>query len=163
MSHSPVRGGATARLEEGAKVEGNYRGKGRWYPGRISKVNRDGSFNVDYDDGEKEQFLAEDMIRLVGGGSTGGIGRSPVRAARLEEGAKVEGNYRGKGRWYPGVISKANRDGTFNLDYDDGEKEQYLAEDMIRLVGGGGIARSPPRVARLEEGSKVEGNYRGKG
>eukprot|EP01034_Spumella_vulgaris_P047366 gene47366-biopygen13914 len=169
MARSPPR---AARLEEGSKVEGNYRGKGRWYPGRISRVNADGSFNVDYDDGEKETRLDPSLVRAVGGAAgastPGRMSHSPVRGgatARLEEGAKVEGNYRGKGRWYPGRISKVNRDGSFNVDYDDGEKEQFLAEDMIRLVGGGStgrISRSPVRAARLEEGAKVEGNYRGK-
>ena len=49
-----------------------------------------------------------DLIRLVG---SGGLARSPSRDAggaggRVEEGAKVEANYRGRGRWYPGVVSR---------------------------------------------------------
>jgi hypothetical protein len=32
-----------ARLLEGDQLEGNHRGKGRWYPGRISRVNADGA------------------------------------------------------------------------------------------------------------------------
>jgi hypothetical protein len=38
-------------------------------------------------------------------------GKSPVRLARLQEGDKVEGNYGGKGQWYPGRISHVSADG----------------------------------------------------
>merc|ERR1712100_977557 len=47
-SLSPSRDGGSGRLE-GAKVEGNYRGRGRWYPCRISRERADGTFDIDYD------------------------------------------------------------------------------------------------------------------
>src|SRR4029078_3640058 len=148
-------------LEEGAKVEGNYRGRGKWYPGKIKRDRGDGTFDVDYDDGEQETRVAESMIRLVDRG--GSPGRRP--AARLGGGAKVEGNYRGRGKWYPGKIKRDRGDGTFDVDYDDGEQETRVEQSNIRLIGGtgrGGRSASPP-ADRIEEGSKVEGNYRGKG
>ena len=172
LARSPSRdvGGAGGRVEEGAKIEGNYRGRGRYYPGVISRDRRDGTFDIDYDDGEKETRVEERNIRLIGGG---GLARSPSRdvggaGGRVEEGAKIEGNYRGRGRYYPGVISRDRRDGTFDIDYDDGEKETRVLERNIRVVGGGGLARSPSRDVggaggRVEEGAKIEGNYRGRG
>ena len=45
---------------------------------------------------------------------------------------KVEGNYRGKGRFYKGVIKRENRDGSFDIDYDDGEKEAGMDKSLIR-------------------------------
>ena len=48
---------------------------------------------------------------LRGGGGGGGGGGA------LREGAKVEARYRGKSRYYPGVIRRENRDGTFDVDY----------------------------------------------
>ena len=53
------------------------------------------------------------------------IGRSASRGSEggsqgsFREGAKVEAKYRGKARYYPGVIKRANRDGTYDVDYDD--------------------------------------------
>ncbi|KAJ1410113.1 hypothetical protein B484DRAFT_423251, partial [Ochromonadaceae sp. CCMP2298] len=143
-------------MAEGDKVEGNYRGKGRWYPGRIVRENRDGTFDVDYDDGEKETGVEPALLRGLPGASA---------KSRPVEGAKVEGNFRGKGRWYLGRISKENRDGTFGIDYDDGEMEARVEEVNIRVLGGGfgGLARSPKKENRLAEGTKVEGNYRGRG
>jgi hypothetical protein len=49
----------------GAAVEANYRGKGRYYPGRIGAVNSDGTVNVDYDDGEKESHVSASLVRVL--------------------------------------------------------------------------------------------------
>jgi hypothetical protein len=45
-----VSAAATGILREGTKVEARYRGKARYYPGVIKRVNRDGTYDVDYDD-----------------------------------------------------------------------------------------------------------------
>ena len=66
-------------LAEGMKVEARYRGKARYYPGRIKRDNRDGTFDVDYDDGEKEARVLSTFVRpedgagAIGGGC-GGVG-----------------------------------------------------------------------------------------
>jgi hypothetical protein len=117
-------------------VEGNYRGRGRWYPGKVVRVRLDGTCDVDYDDGEKEQSVARDLVRTLGGSAgTHSPRSSSGRVRRLEVGAKVEADYRGRGKWYPGKIARDRGDGTFDIDYDDGEKESRVEERMIRLVG----------------------------
>ena len=64
-------GGGGGAIREGDKVEARYRGKARAYPGRIARDNRDGTYDVDYDDGEKERGVAADLITsLEGGGSS---------------------------------------------------------------------------------------------
>ena len=148
---------AKAKLQEGAKVEANYRGRGKWYPGKIVRDRFDGTFDVDYEDGEKETRVDKDLIRLRDAGASS----SSSSKARLEEGAKVEANYRGRGKFYPGKITRVRANGTFDVDYDDGEKELGLTEDLIRLRDGG-VSSSSSR-AKLEEGAKVEANYRGRG
>ena len=55
----------TSGLREGEEVEARYRGKARYYPGRISSVNRDGTYDIDYDDGEKEIGVREDLIKSL--------------------------------------------------------------------------------------------------
>ena len=111
-------------------MEGNYRGRGRWYPGVIGRERANGTFDIHYDDGEKELGVDRDLIRLRDAPS------SPSRSGggRLEEGAKVEGNYRGRGRWYPGVIGRERANGTFDIHYDDGEKELGVDRDLIRFL-----------------------------
>ena len=64
-------------FREGDKVEARYRGNARAYPGRIARVNGDGTYNVDYDDGEKERGVAADLIKLLeSGGERGGSSSS---------------------------------------------------------------------------------------
>ena len=50
---------------------------------------------------------------------------SPSKSASVgfREGDKVEARYRGKLRYFPGVIRRVNRDLTYDIDYNDGEKE----------------------------------------
>ena len=92
-SRSPSRG----RLRVGTRVEARYRGKSRYYPGKISRVRADGTFDVSYDDGESEtRVLAEYIKSSGGGGSSRDDSRSPRgrRGSRLSEGDSIEARYR---------------------------------------------------------------------
>lgn len=119
-----------APLQEGDKVEGNYRGKGTWYPGVVDRVRQDGSIDIDYDDGEREVRVAREYTRPPRSAVT----TSAPISVQLVEGLKVEGNYRGKGRWYSARIDRVRADGTYDLDYDDGESESRIVADRIRVV-----------------------------
>jgi hypothetical protein len=67
------REGSRGVIEVGSKIEGNYRGKGKWYTGKVTRDRRDGTFDVDYDDGESESRVDEALLRLLG--SKGGLER----------------------------------------------------------------------------------------
>merc|ERR550514_1250724 len=47
----------------GDKVEARFKGGTKWLPGRITEVNRDGTFDVRYDDGDEERRVESRMIR----------------------------------------------------------------------------------------------------
>ena len=52
----------------------------------------------------------------------------PIQGAsqhdEFEEGDKVEALYKGKGtKWFSGVVKRVNRDGTYEIRYDDGDNE----------------------------------------
>jgi hypothetical protein len=55
------------------------------------------------------------------------------RASVLEVGTSVEADYRGKGKYYAGKISRVRANDTFDIDYDDGEKEMMVTRDLIRV------------------------------
>ncbi|KAJ1451183.1 hypothetical protein M885DRAFT_570320 [Pelagophyceae sp. CCMP2097] len=152
-----VRAGSSAPkggLKEGDTVEARYRGREKFYPGKIFRYRRDGTFDIDYDDGEKETRVDEKLIRSMdGGGSGGGKGN-------LKEGDKIEARYRGREKFYPGKITRDRGDGTFDIDYDDGEKETRVDEKLIRSKDGG--ARSSGGNGSLMVGDKVEARYRGR-
>ena len=71
------------------------------------------TFIHSYDDGDSESGALKVNIR-----------RHPDAQPRssgpaLREGMRVEARYRGKARYFPGVIKRENRDGSFDVDYDD--------------------------------------------
>ena len=75
----------------------------------------DGTLDIRYDDGDTESGALKTNVR-----------RHPDAAARpsgggaaLREGMKVEARYRGKEKYYKGVLKRENRDGTWDVDYDD--------------------------------------------
>jgi len=55
-------GGVSGKLRSGDRVEARYRGGSRMYPGKISYDHKDGTFDIDYDDGEKERNVRSDLI-----------------------------------------------------------------------------------------------------
>ncbi|CAN0286754.1 unnamed protein product, partial [Ectocarpus fasciculatus] len=152
------RGGRTSKMARGDRVEARYRGKGtRFYKGKISRVNSDQTFDITYDDGEKEIGIAAEHVRSL---EPTAIDRGG-RASKMARGDRVEARYRGKGtRFYKGKISRVNSDQTFDIAYDDGEKEIGIAEEHVRSLepamsdGGSGTGRQMP--ATLLEGDKVE-------
>ena len=50
----------------GAIVEANYKGKGKWYLGRISRVYPNGTYDVMYDDGDSEFAVPDAHVRVPG-------------------------------------------------------------------------------------------------
>ena len=76
-------GGRKKTLEEGYKVEGNYKGKGKWVAGRIQKVRLDGSYDIAYNDGEQEMRVPEDLVRAIDSAD------SRPKAVVISEGMKV--------------------------------------------------------------------------
>merc|ERR1711988_1555594 len=162
MGDSGGGGGGGGKLREGDKVEARYRGKSRYYPGKISRDRGDGTYDIDYDDGEREQRVDVELIRSLESGG-GGRDSSPSRRTRLEEGMPVRANYKGKGKYFGGMIKRDNRDGTYDISYDDGDREMGVREADIQADEGlGGSAASPRSGAGIREGTKIEARYRGK-
>ena len=98
---------------------------------------------MSYDDGATETRVREDLIRKGreadrDDDSRDGGGR------RFRSGDKVEAQYRGREKFYPGVVARANVDGTYDVDYDDGEQERGVKARHVREKGGG-RDRSPAR------------------
>ncbi|CAN0200822.1 unnamed protein product, partial [Discosporangium mesarthrocarpum] len=172
-----------SQLHEGMKVEAKYKGRSRYLPGRISRVHPDGTCDIDYDDGEAEHMVEPSLIeplassrsaRRISTDSGGGQGwHEPTTRGQLEEGMRVEARYRGRRRYYPGRIVRVHRDGTCDINYDDGEKEYMVDPGLIQPIGP--PVRSPhrssgvdndnnsTRTKPLEEGMKVEARYKGRG
>ena len=50
-------------------------------------------------------------------------------------GSPIEARYRGKRKWYPGTIAKVNGDGTYDIQYVDGDSERGVTAQYVRAAG----------------------------
>ena len=62
ISTGPLSGGS-AGFAAGARVEARYGGEEEWYAGRIRAARDDGTYDVEYDDGDLEERVAVDLVR----------------------------------------------------------------------------------------------------
>ena len=51
-------------LSEGTAVKARFMGGKKWFPGTISKVRSNGTFDIEYNDGSDESKVPRDMIQL---------------------------------------------------------------------------------------------------
>ena len=164
-------------FREGDKVEARFGGGQEYYPGVIARKNRDGTYAIDYADGDNEGRVKANYIRKVGGRrSASPMKRDPFDSETeaddmsFREGDKVKARFGGGQEYYPGVIARKNRDGTYAIDYADGDNEGRVKANYIRKVGGRRSASPKKRDPFDSEtegetfgrGDKVEARYRGR-
>ena len=181
--------GEIGAYQKGDKVEAKYQGKSKWYPGSISRVNANGTFDILYDDGDTESGVRESLIRRRERSA------SPRRAnaARpskhsdddndndasdgFRRSDNIEARYKGKSKWYKGSISRVNANGTYDILYDDGDTERGVRESLIRRRGRSSSPRRENAARRnkysdddndndasdgFRRSDKIEARYKGK-
>ena len=117
---APAPAADTKVFEKGAKIEALYKGKKNWYAGVVDRYDAESeTYDVTYDDGEVEKGVKQENIARAPGDS------------ELEVGARIEAKYKGKKKYYPGKVAARSGD-TYDIDYDDGEKESGVARNLIR-------------------------------
>ena len=122
------------------------------------------AFDIDYADGDKDRRLSGDFIRKLtdrstktGDSSLESAPHSVPKAIEIKPaknlvetvnknlegslssnftvGEIVEARYKGRGtKYYRGVIKAVRPDGTYDIDYDDGDRDRRLSGDFIRTM-----------------------------
>ena len=125
-SRSPSRSRSSRDPEPrvGDKCEAQFKGKGKFYPGKISKVNSDGTVNVDFNDGDKDRYVDMKSAKLLDSGNISDASNSEMDSPSFSKGDKVECRYQRKSKYYAGTITKVHRDGTFDVSYDSPNKNK---------------------------------------
>ncbi|RYG65361.1 hypothetical protein EON64_12060, partial [archaeon] len=59
---------------------------------------------------------------------------SPKQRRKPSVGDRIQAQYRGRGKYYAGKITRDRHDGTFDITYEDGDSETRVKEEWIRLV-----------------------------
>lgn len=97
--------GSAHAQSQGDWVLARYKGGDYWYPGIIQSKSGD-SITVAYDDGDRET-----------------LSLAKVRPYNWTIGGRVECNFKGAGKWYPGQIASLAGE-SIGVNYDDGDKER---------------------------------------
>ena len=137
----------------GDDIEARYRRGRQWFPGTIKAVNRDGTYDIRYKDGDAENGVEPALIRPSGGG--GSRAESFAEGAEEEEfaeGDRVEARFGGRSRWFKATVERKNRGGTYYLVYADGDEERAVEKSHIRRLGGGkeGHSRAGSSTRRVD-------------
>jgi disulfide oxidoreductase YuzD len=111
-------------FEEGDSVECRWKGGHRWYNAIITRKHIDGTYDIRYNDGDREIYLDPEFIRQKESGHE--------KRAIFQEGDFVEGRWKGGNRWYNAIITRKHMDGTYDIRYNDGDREIYLDPEFIR-------------------------------
>ena len=173
----------TKELKLGCFIEARYRGKNKYYPGKITRCRFDGSFDILYDDGERELGVAKELIKAKGGNSreesiatietetneniiisndvniTGALNSG---VENFKVGDIIKAQYRGKDKYYPGKITRCRFDGSFDILYDDGDRELGVTKELIKAKNES--SETIPKIdsENFKVGDIIEARYRGK-
>jgi len=109
----------------GDVVRADLKGHGSWYTGRIIAIDtKFRVFTIKYENGHLEKHVPPSRVQPM---STGHIKSDYVR------GERVRANWQSCGTWCLGRISAVNHaEGTFNVQYDDGEVELHVAAHSLQ-------------------------------
>jgi hypothetical protein len=86
-----------------------------------------------------------------------GAARNP---SALTVGDKVEAQFKGGKKWFPAKITAVNRDGTYDVRYDDGDSEWEVLPERVRKPGasaGQSAGAEEPQVSPTDPSVLVEG------
>ncbi|KAE9026168.1 hypothetical protein PF011_g2701 [Phytophthora fragariae] len=117
-------------LEVGDAVRARCNGGSRWFPGRILRVNRDGTYDVEYADGDIEKKVAAADVQVASK-----LDKTPLprKSSSFDVGDKVKARYKKGTKLFSGEIARVRSDGTYDIRYDDGDSETRVAQEMIEF------------------------------
>lgn len=122
----------------GSKVEVNYQNLGNWFVGTVTFKGLAG-VDVMYLDSERGLDVPYNLLKPHGNANADGNDRRLQQVESVDNmllfvGAKVQAQYHGEeGTWFPASITRVRMDGTFDVLYDDGDKETKVEKRFIRL------------------------------
>ena len=127
-----------AGYERGDRVEAKVSGWTKYYAGEITRVNRDGTYDIKFDDGERKSGVKSSQIKSKGtkskkkSSSRRSDDESDADDAGYERGDRVEAKVSGWTKYYGGEITRVNRDGTYDIKFDDGERKSGVKSSQIK-------------------------------
>ncbi|CAM9788991.1 unnamed protein product, partial [Discosporangium mesarthrocarpum] len=149
-----LRSATDQHFRVGDEVEARFRGRAKWFLGKIKAAHRDGTFDIHYTNGDRESNVEPRLIRRHeesrgsggksshsrergGGRARGGESNSDGNQEQIPGvGDSVEARFRGKSRWFGARVMREHSDGTYDIFYDDGEMEDRVEAHLVRVKDG---------------------------
>jgi len=103
----------------GNRVLANWKNAGPLYFGTIADVNPNGTYDIQYDDGDAELRVEQSRIYL---------------APNLSVGDRVFVNWKAHGYYFPAHVASIHPDHTIRVDYDDGDTEDNVPLSRVRVI-----------------------------
>jgi len=114
-------------------IEARFKGGKKWFAAIVTCAYADGTFDIDYDDGDSESHVPAKFIRpLVKPGDDFSKPDVSDKLSFDRIGSPIKARYKGGSRWYEGNVSGKNKDGTFNVRYGDGDVEEFIPKRLIK-------------------------------
>ena len=130
-------------LSKGDRVEAKLKGWTKYYKGKITRENRDGTYDILFDDGDRKSKVDAKLIKSLEKKKT----KKKTRRSRdsdseddddddvsLSKGDRVEAKLKGWTKYYKGKITRENRDGTYDILFDDGERKSKVDAKLIKSL-----------------------------
>jgi hypothetical protein len=128
MKKGVKRKSETSGFKKGDRVEALYLSLGTFlsdmYPGTVFRANVNGTYDVKFDDGDRDVSVSLSSIRK--------------HSDHVKKGDRVKALYRGSVRipddLYQGTVHKTNEDGTCDVKFDDGDRDKIFKPQNIRRI-----------------------------
>ena len=138
-------------ISKGDRVEAKLKGWTKYYKGKITRENRDGTYDILFDDGERKSKIDSKLIRSLESKSKNQKRKNhhqnqdAIKAVimmmmsddddvSISKGDRVEAKLKGWTKYYKGKITRENRDGTYDILFDDGERKSKIDSKLIRSL-----------------------------
>ena len=107
------------------RVDVRWRKGERWYSGRVSYIAPNGSYSIQYDDGDRETGVTAEYMQRHR--------RPPVVVFQQDE--RIEARWKRRTAYYPGrVVAVFEHLDAYDIVYDDGDIEYRVSYEMIRRL-----------------------------
>lgn len=146
-AQAPTPAAAVAtKFKLGDKVEARWHG-GSYYKGTVAAIAADGTYSINYDDGDKETGVAEVNINLQVVPTTQvQVQVEPVNGTAFKVGDKVLANWKGGSRWWEAKVTGIDGP-AISVKYD--------SDSTTDALGPLSVSHYPSGAAKVVVGSKV--------
>eukprot|EP00924_Labyrinthula_sp_SR-Ha-C_P013445 maker-scaffold_5-snap-gene-2.43-mRNA-1 protein AED:0.43 eAED:0.43 QI:0/0/0/0.6/0.75/0.6/5/0/1706 len=128
------------KFEIGDIIEARFKAGSKFFPGKISRVRQNKTYDIQYNDGDVETRVEEKLIRVTakssdgdgnsGNSNTSGSGHQSSSPS-MKKGTKVFAAKNGSGKFSSAVVVRDLGKGGVQIRFDDGLVQNVKPQDLV--------------------------------